>query len=123
MNCARINLSHANNEECIKIINTVRKVRKDTGEYVAIMYDTKGPEFRTSNFEDDGIYIKEGETIKLVKEDCLGNKEKFSVNHKDAIDYIKKGSHVLIDNALLDLIVVEKNKNYVRLKALNDGEI
>ena len=123
MNCARINLSHASNYECNKIINTVRKVRKETGKYVAIMYDTKGPEFRTSNFEDDGIYIKEGETIKLVKEDCLGNKEKFSVNHKDAIDYIKKGSHVLIDNALLDSIVVEKNRNYVRLKALNDGEI
>ncbi len=123
MNCARINLSHASYENCTKIINTVRKVRRETGEYVAIMYDTKGPEFRTTNFKDDGIIIKEGETIKLVKEDCLGDKEKFTVNHKEAIDFITKGAHVLIDNALLDLEVIEKKDNYVLLKALNDGEI
>ena len=123
MNCARINLSHASYEECKKIINTVRKVRKETGEYVAVMYDTKGPEFRTGNFKDGGIFINEGETIKIFKKDYLGDKTGFTVNHKNAIDSITVGCHVLIDNALLDLKVIEKEKDYITLKALNDGEI
>ena len=123
MNCARINMSHATEEEILKVIDTVREVRKRTGMPVAIMYDTKGPEFRTSEFELEGIEIKTGETIKMVKEDVLGDKEKFSVNHPEAIDQIKVGSHVLVDNALLDLEVIEKGNDYVLLKALNDGEI
>ena len=123
MNCARINMSHATEEEILKVIDTVREVRKRTGMPVAIMYDTKGPEFRTSEFELEGIEIKTGETIKMVKEDVLGDKEKFSVNHPEAIDQIKVGSHVLVDNALLDLEVIEKGTDYVLLKALNDGEI
>ena len=123
MNCARINMSHATEEEILKVIDTVREVRKRTGMPVAIMYDTKGPEFRTREFELEGIEIKTGETIKMVKEDVLGDKEKFSVNHPEAIDQIKVGSHVLVDNALLDLEVIEKGNDYVLLKALNDGEI
>ena len=123
MNCARINMSHATEEEILKVINTVREVRKRTGMPVAIMYDTKGPEFRTSEFELEGIEIKTGETIKMVKEKVLGDKERFSVNHPEAIDQMKVGNQVLVDNALLALEIIEKGDNYVVLKALNDGEI
>ena len=123
MNCARINLSHATHTNSLEIIDVVRQVRKSTGMPVAIMYDTKGPEFRTLEFENDGITIKEGELIKIVKEPVLGNKVRFSVNHPEAINYISTGSHVLIDNALLDLEVIETQEDYILLKALNDGEI
>ena len=123
MNCARINMSHGSYEEAIEIINTVREVRKRTNMPVAIMYDTKGPEFRTLDFAGEGIKINTNETIIMTKESVVGNKERFSVNHPEAIDFIDLNSHVLVDNALLDLIVIEKNSNYVVLKALNDGEI
>ena len=66
MNCARINLSHSTEEESLKVIDVVREVRNRTGAHVAIMYDTKGPEFRTMEFEDSGINILEGETIMMV---------------------------------------------------------
>ena len=46
MNCARINLSHASEEEMLKTIDIVRKVRELCDVPVAIMYDTKGPDFR-----------------------------------------------------------------------------
>lgn len=124
MNCARINLSHATEESALETIDVVRQVRNSTGLPVAIMYDTKGPEFRTGNFEDeDGVKVKIDDTIKMVKETVIGNREHFSVNHPEAIDYIQVGSHVLVDNALLDLEVIEKGEDYVVLKALNNGEI
>ncbi len=124
MNCARINLSHATEESALETIDVVRQVRNSTGLPVAIMYDTKGPEFRTGNFEDeDGVKVKIDDTIKMVKETVIGNREHFSVNHPEAIDYIQVGAHVLVDNALLDLEVVEKGEDYVVLKALNNGEI
>ena len=123
MNCARINMSHANKEDMLNTIEVVRETRRRTNMPIAIMYDTRGPEFRTLNFEGDGVELKTNDTIKMIKRSVLGNYQEFSVNHPEAIDYINIGNHDLVDNALLDLEVVEKGKDYVLLKALNDGAI
>ena len=122
MNCARINMSHADEESCLKTIEVVREVRRRTGLPIAIMYDTKGPEFRTLDFEEE-VVLHPGDQIRMVKESVMGNKVRFSVNHPDAIDQIVVGSHVLVDNALLDLEVIGKDEEGVLLKALNDGSI
>ena len=123
MNCARINLSHATKEEILKTINIVREVRKVSNLPVAIMYDTKGPEFRTLKFKDGGVTLKQGDTIKMSKSCVQGNENEFGVNHSDAIDFINVGDKVLIDNALFELEVVEKENDFVQLKALGDGKI
>ena len=123
MNCVRINMSHAKDEDMLNTVEVVRETRRRTKMPIAIMYDTKGPEFRTLNFEFDGVELKTNDTIKMVKNNVLGNSEEFSVNHPEAIDYINVGDHVLVDNALLDLQVIEKENDYVLLKALNDGSI
>ena len=123
MNCARINLSHATEEEILKTINIVREVRKVSNLPVAIMYDTKGPEFRTLKFKDGGVTLKQGDTIKMSKSCVQGNENEFGVNHSDAIDFIKVGDKVLIDNALFELEVIGKEDDYVLLKALGEGKI
>lgn len=123
MNCARINLSHADEEGILKTISVVREVRKACNLPVAIMYDTKGPEFRTLKFKDGGVTLKKGDTIKMSKSCVQGNEEEFGVNHSDAIDFIKIGDKVLIDNALLELEVIEKENDFVMLEALGDGKI
>lgn len=123
MNCARINLSHATEEGILKTIDIVREVRKACNLPVAIMYDTKGPEFRTLKFENGGVDLKRGDTIRMSKTCVKGDENEFGVNHSDAIDFIKVGDKVLIDNALLELEVIEKGEDFVQLKALGDGKI
>ena len=123
MNCVRINLSHASEESIKETISVVRKVRRETKLPIAIMYDTKGPEFRTLEIAKGGFKVKKDQIIKITKNKVLGNKGQFSVNHPEALDFIEVGHHVLIDNALLDLLVVEKGKNFITVQALNDGEI
>ena len=123
MNCARINLSHATEEDIIKVIDVVREVRKRSGIPVAIMYDTKGPEFRTLDFENEGVSLNAGDLIKMVKEKVLGNKDRFSVNHPEAIDKIKVGSKMLADDGLLAFTVVDKSDDYLLLQASNNGSL
>ena len=123
LNCVRINLSHANYDSCLETIEVVREVRRRTGVPVAIMYDTKGPEFRTLDFDGEGVFLNVGDTIRMDTFSSIGTRESFSVNHTDAIAQIQIGNHVLVDNALLDLEVIEKGDDYVLLRALNDGEI
>ena len=123
MDCARINLSHATEEDMLKTIEVVRKVRKLCNAPVAIMYDTKGPEFRTLKFKNGGVSLEKGDTIRMSKSCILGCEEEFGVNHSEAIDHIHVGHRVLIDNALLELEVIEKAYDHVVLKALNSGKI
>ena len=123
MDCARINLSHATHDEIVNMIDVIRQVRRQHNKPLAIMYDTKGPEFRTLKFEDGGVNLKKDDTIRMSKTCILGNEEEFGVNHSNAIDFIKIGDRVLVDNALFELDVIEKSDDYVVLKALVDGEI
>ena len=81
MNVARINFSHGNEEEYKEILNTVKEVRKITGEHVAVLYDTKGPDFRCGEVVEEGIDLVKGNTIRIVRETVIGNQERFSVNH------------------------------------------
>ena len=123
MNCARINLSHATEEGILKTLDNIREVRKATNLPLAIMYDTKGPEFRTLKFENGGVSLKKDDTIKMSKTRIPGSELEFGVNHSDAIEFIDVGGKVLIDNALLELEVIKKQRDYVLLKALGDGKI
>ena len=123
MDCARINLSHATPEDIVKTIDVIRQVRRQCNQHVAVMYDTKGPEFRTLNFKEGGVTLKKGDTINMSTNCILGNEDEFGVNHSNAIDFIKVGDKVLIDNALLVLEVIEKNDDHIVLKALGDGKI
>lgn len=123
MDCARINLSHATYGGILKTIEVVRQVRKECNAPIAIMYDTKGPEFRTLEFSDGGVSLQKGDTIKMSKTCIHGNEKEFGVNHSEAIDLIEVGDKVLVDNALLELEVIDKNDDHIVLKALGNGEI
>lgn len=123
MDCARINLSHASREDILKTIEVVGTARMVCNAPVAIMYDTRGPEFRTRKFKGGGVKINEGDTIRMAKGCELGDENEFGVNHDDAIDFISVGDKVLIDNALLEFKVIDKARNHVELEALGDGMI
>ncbi|MBQ2665885.1 pyruvate kinase [Methanobrevibacter sp.] len=123
MDCARINLSHATREDIFKTIDVVREVRRICNKPVAILYDTKGPEFRTLEFKDGGVTLDEGESIRMSKTCTVGNEKEFGVNHSEAINFINVGDRVLLDNALYELEVIAKSDDAVELKALGRVKI
>lgn len=129
MNVARINCSHAKKEDKVEITKVVQEVRKITGMPIPIMYDTKGPEFRNGVLENDGIKLVEGKTIKIVKENVVGNEERFTVNHPEALDSLKIGSIILLQNGLMKVEVSaidldEKgNRTGVTCKIINGGTL
>ena len=120
-NIARVNFSHATPEEKQMDIDTVKEVRKRTGLTIGLLYDTKGPEFRNGVFEKDEITLVEGNTIRIVKDDVVGNEERFTVNHPEAIDSINVGNSILLENGLMRLEVISKEKDGVTCKIINGG--
>lgn len=121
MNVARVNFSHATMEERESVVKTVKEVRKITGQNIAILYDTKGPEFRNGMVKNGEIKLEEGKTIRVVKENVLGDEERFSVNHPQAIDSLEVGSVILLENGLMKIEVISKEEDGVTCKILNGG--
>lgn len=123
MNVARVNFTHATIEERDQAIASVREVRKRTGKSVAILWDTKGPEFRSGMLENDSIELINGNTIRMVKEEVLGNNERFSVNHPEAIDSLSVGDSILLENAKMRLEVISKEDDGVTCKVVAGGTL
>lgn len=123
MNVARINFSHATLEERQKAQDSVREVRKKTGMNVGILWDTKGPEFRTGVMENDKIELVDGNIIRIVKESVTGTKERFSVNHPQAIDSLKVGDIILLENAKMRLEVISVESDGVTCRILAGGTL
>ena len=123
MNVARINFSHATLEERELACSSVREVRKRTGMNVAILWDTKGPEFRCGVMENDSIELVPGETIDIIKDTVTGTKERFSVNHPSAIDSLNVGDIILLENAKMKLEVIKKYDDRVTCKIIDGGTL
>lgn len=123
MNVARINFSHATMEERQMAQDSAREVRKRTGKNVAILWDTKGPEFRSGILEGDSINLVEGKTIRIVKDNVVGNEERITVNHPNVLDNLVVGDVVLLENAKMKVEVISKENDGVTCKIVNGGKL
>ena len=121
MNVARINFSHATLEERKEVVESVKKVRSITGVNVAILYDTKGPEFRSGMLENDEIELIKGNIIRVVKDNVLGNEKRITVNYPDSLDTIDIGNTILLENGLMSMEVISKENDGITCKITSGG--
>ena len=121
MNVARLNFSHSDLKNRVETVNAVKKTREITKKNIALLFDTKGPEFRNDNLVNDNIELVEGNTIRVVKDHILGDDEKFSVNYPEALDSINVGNNILLENGLMKLEVISKENDGVTCKIINGG--
>src|ERR1700733_10619801 len=101
MNVARLNFSHGTQEEHLKIIEMLKKARKEKGVPLAIMLDTKGPEIRIGKVKNDQIHLKEGQKLLLVKESIIGDESRVHVLPPHVLDPLEKGTRVLFDDGYI----------------------
>ncbi len=123
MNVARLNFSHGTHEEHLERINRIKKVRKELGLPIAIMLDTKGPEFRIGTFKKGKVMLEEGKKFTLTTEEIEGDKNIVSVSYKNLANELEPGDRILLNNALLELEVVSTNGTEIETKVIAGGEL
>lgn len=123
MNVCRLNFSHGDFEEHGNRIKNIREAVKITGKRVAILLDTKGPEIRTNNMENGAITLKTGDSVRLAMTEVLGTNEKFSITYPELINDVTVGSHILLDDGLIDLEVtdIDRTANEIVTEVKNEG--
>ena len=91
MNVARLNFSHGNHEEHLRRIQLIRSVREKLNLPIAIMLDTKGPEYRIKTFRDGKVTLKDGAQFSLTTEDVEGDEHRVSVTYANLTEDLELG--------------------------------
>lgn len=121
MAVARCNFSHGTHEEQKKKFDLVKKVRGDLRQPVAIMLDTKGPEYRIKTFENKSITLNDGDTFTFTTDEIVGNQERVSVSYKNLIENLEVGDRILVNNGLVIFEVTEIKGNDAICKCIAGG--
>ncbi len=101
MNVARLNFSHGTHEDHQKMIDLIKQVREELHLPIAIMLDTKGPEYRIGTFADGKVTLGEGDTFTFTMDEVEGDEHRVSVNYKGLIDDLQIGDQILLNNGLM----------------------
>lgn len=125
MNVMRLNFSHGDFEEHGGRIQRIREVMKETGKYIAVLLDTKGPEIRTGKLENgEDVLLEAGNKITLTTDyTFVGNKDKVAVSYPGLTSDLKPGDTVLLDDGLIALTVDSINGNEIECTINNSGEL
>lgn len=123
MNVARLNLSHGDHvEHGARIIN-VRKVAKELGTPVAILFDLSGPKIRTGEYTTERITIEKGKEIILTSQPIVGDEHRFHVNYPKLPQEVKKGSVIMLDDGKKKLVVERVEGTEIHCRVEVGGEL
>ena len=106
MNVARLNFSHSTYEEHQRRIDMIKKVRSDLNMPIAIMLDTKGPEYRIKTFETGKITLQDGDKFTFTTKEVVGDKTRVSVSYENLPNELAVGDTILLNNGLLTFEVI-----------------
>ena len=121
MNVARMNFSHNTHKEHLERINLVKKVRDELKVPVAILLDTKGPEYRIKTFKDGKIELKTGDVFIFTTDEVVGDKNRVSVTYKDLNKDLSVNDRILLNNGLLEFIAEKIDGNDIICRVITGG--
>lgn len=117
MNVVRMNTAHAMPDGIRTIIRNTREV----SPHLALLIDTKGPEVRTTNVEHPITY-KKGDVVKIFgRPEMDTTHDIVNVSYTDFTKCVGKGAHILFDDGLLDMLVMEQVGPMLVAQVQNDG--
>ena len=123
MNVARLNFSHGSHEEHLKRINMIKKVREELHLPIAIMLDTKGPEYRIGTFENGKVVLSEGDEFVFTTDQIEGNEKMVSVSYAGLAGELTAGDTILLNNGLMSFEVTGIEGHEIRTKVVIGGEL
>ena len=107
MNVARLNFSHGSHEEHAKKVALIKRVRQKLNMPIAILLDTKGPEYRIKTFAKGKAAIQTGQIFTFTTDECEGDETKVSVNYTNLHNEMAPGGEITVCNGMVKFRVQE----------------
>jgi pyruvate kinase len=123
---ARINLSHGDQEQWLKMVNIIKELRDETGKDIKIYMDLSGPKLRTAEIQrlskkgsvKRNIKVAPGDLIRLCKKDVHtdANAREIRVLLDEVVNDAKLGDRLLFDDGMISSEVVAKDDQSITVK-------
>jgi pyruvate kinase len=104
-------------------IELIKRVREKLDMPIAIMLDTKGPEYRIKTFAQDSVTIPDGADFTFTVDDVEGDESRVSVTYKTLNKDLKTGDTVTVNNGLVKFQVQEVVGSEIRCKCIVGGTL
>ena len=121
MNVARLNFSHGTHPEHLDKIQKIKAVREKLGLPIAILLDTKGPEYRIRTFRGGSITLHDGDEFTFTTEQIEGDETRVAVSYENLHNEIFPGERILVNNGLLIFEVVSVEGKNIHCKTIAGG--
>lgn len=121
LNVARLNFSHGTHDEHQKRIDMIKSVREELNLPIAIMLDTKGPEYRIRTFRSGKITLNDGDSFTFTTREIEGDEHIVSVSYKGLADDLNIGDRILVNNGLVIFEVAEIDGTDIHCRVITGG--
>ena len=121
LNVARLNFSHGTHAEHQKKIDMIKAVREELNLPIAIMLDTKGPEYRIRTFRDGKITLRDGDDFTFTTRELEGDEHIVSVSYAGLAEDLEPGDRILVNNGLVIFEVLKIENTEIRCKVVTGG--
>ena len=111
MNVVRINFSHGTQAEHGATIKMVRDTAQKCGVELAILADLQGPKIRTNKFPGGSITLTKDTDVKIICSENDGSDGVITTNFAPLITDVNIGETILMDDGLIGMKVVRKEKD------------
>ena len=119
VNVVRMNTAHASEDGLREIIRNTRAVSR----HIGLLIDTKGPEVRTTGCAAP-IDYKTGDVVKIFGRPEMDTEHDIvNLSYIDFANDVQKGDHILFDDGVLDMVVLDINGPAVIAQVQNDGQL
>lgn len=124
MDVARFNFSHGDYEEQKARMEQLKSVREELDLPIAALLDTKGPEIRTGTLKDGKkVLLEDGMSYVLTTRETEGDDKICYVNYEGLPGCVVTGTHILIDDGLIDLEVEKVEGTEMYCRVISGGEL
>ena len=123
MNVARLNFSHGTHEDHKKRIERIKEVREELSLPIAILLDTKGPEYRIGTFKNGRVTLVAGDRFTFTTAEIVGDERRVSVNYPRLPEELEKGDTILLNNGLLSFLVENIHGEDIECRVTVGGEL
>ncbi|ARU59724.1 pyruvate kinase [Tumebacillus avium] len=122
LDVARLNFSHGTYDEHAARIQNIRRAAKETGKYVAIMLDIKGPKIRTGLVKNGAVELHNDAALILTTEQIAeGDEHRISISYEGLPEDVQAGSILRIDDGLIGLVVEKVEGTEIHCRVTNGG--
>ncbi len=123
MNVMRLNFSHGEHETHLEKIKLIEEINSKLNAHVAILLDTKGPEIRTGEFENNSATFKKGQTTTIVMDEVIGTSDLFSITYDRLYRDVKVGGEILVNDGQITLHIESIDDCKIICTCMNDGTV